>query len=137
MTLKLKKSKKIALLLAMLAFMPLTQSIVLARISGVDLDIQNIKYEYDMETDPMVHFTIFVKNKGTEPTESVSFGFDFGNGIGMGFGGSIVIQPGETKVFTLGATYSESGKFVVEANVNTPGDMNLKNNLETAIINIK
>jgi len=135
MAFKITKPGRIALLVTMLSFIALTQSIGSARISGIDLDIQNIKYEHD--ADQMVHFSIFVKNKGTESTESVSFGFDFGTGMGMGFAGPIVIKPGETKVFSLGSSYSESGKFVVTANVYTDGDVNLKNNLETAIVNIK
>ena len=137
MSLKLTKSRKIALFFTILLFIPLTQSIGLARINGVDLDIQNIKYEYDTETDQMVNFEIFVKNKGTEATQSLSFKFEFGNGCGMGFMGPVIIKPGETKIFTLGSTYRESGKFVVEASVNAPEDVNIKNNLRTAIINIK
>jgi len=131
------KSGKIALLVAILSFMALTQNIASARISGVDLDIQRIEYDHSAGMNQTVHFTIFVKNKGTEATQSLSVGLDFGNGIGMGFMGPIVIESGQTKTFTVGSTYTESGKFVVRAEVNTLGDVNLRNNFETGIINIK
>jgi hypothetical protein len=137
MNLEITKSRKIALLLAIISCITLTQNIGSATISGVDLDIQTIKFEHNPVIDQMVHFTIFVKNKGTEATQFLSVEFDFGNGVGGGFGGPIVIEPGETKVFTSGTTYSESRKYIVRASVNTPRDVNLKNNYETVVINIK
>lgn len=131
------KSGMIVLLLAMLSFMTLATSIGSARISGVDLDIVNIKFKQNSGINQTVNFAILVKNKGTEATQSVGLGIDFGNGVGGGFGAPIVIEPGETRVFTFGTIYKESGKFDVRVTVNTPEDVNLNNNIKTTIVNIK
>jgi hypothetical protein len=137
MSLKSTKSKRIALLLSMILFMTLTPSIVSARVSGIDLVIQNIKFDHSVQTNEEVDFIVYVKNKGTETTQSVSLTVDFGNGVGVGGGGTIRIKPGETRIFNVGTTYRESGKFVVRATVNTDGDVNLENNLKTVVISIK
>jgi len=135
MSLELIKSRKVALLLSMLLFVNLTSGIGLARISGIDLDIQDIKFNHNVETNQTVNFEIFVKNKGTEATQSLSLTFDSGTG-GGGFAAPIIIEPGETRVFTVGTNYRESGKFIVKAIVNTAGDVNSENNYKTATINV-
>jgi len=139
MVYKLKKSSKIVLFLALVSFMTLTPSIVSAKTSGVDLVIQSIRFTKIAETNQTVNFAVVVKNRGTEATQSLSVGMDFGNGVGGGFAAPIVIESGETKVFGLGAVaYREAGKFVVRASVNAhPEDVNLRNNLKTAIIHIR
>ena len=131
----LKKSKIV--MLAMLSFMVITPNIASARVSGVDLYIQNIKFDHNVEAGQLVDFAIYVKNRGRESTEVMGLTIDFGNGMGMGFGGTIVIKPGETRVFNLGIVYQETGKFVIKASVNTSGDVNLGNNAKTAIIVVK
>ncbi len=137
MALKLTKQKTIALLMVTLSFMTLAQSVSSARMGGVDLSIQKIKFDHNAETGEMVNFAVFVKNKGTEPTQALGLKFDFGSIGAMGFAAPIVIEPGETRVFNLGTTYMESGKFIVKATVSAhPEDVNLRNNIKTAIINI-
>jgi len=130
MVYKLTKSSKIVLFLALVSFMTLTPSIVSAKTSGVDLAIQSIRFTKNAETNETVDFAIVVKNRGTEATQAFGLTFDFGSVGGMGFAYPLVIEPGETKVFTLGTTYPEAGKFVVSAYVSSsPEDVNLRNNL--------
>lgn len=139
MTLKLTKSKKIVLFLALVLFMALTPSIVSAKTSGVDLAIQSIRFTKVAETNETVMFSAVVKNRGTEAAQSIGGTIEFGNGMGAGFGAPIVIEPGETKVLGFGGTaYREAGKFVVRITVSSsPEDVNPRNNLKNAIIHIR
>ena len=136
MKLKITKQKTFALLMITLSFMTLTQSASSAKTSGVDLAVQTIKFDHTAETDEMVRFAVLVKNKGTEATESICIRVEFGNGFVSEGVGPMVIEPGETRVFTRGATYPGSGRFVVTATVFTPGDVNPRNNIKTGVIKI-
>ena len=84
-----------------LSFMSLAQNVSSAKTSGVDLVVQKIKFDHNAETNQMVNFAIFVKNRGTEPTQALSLMFDTGSMVGGGFAAPIVMEPGETRVFNF------------------------------------
>jgi len=126
----------IVLLLAMLSFVALTQDIVQARTSGVDLSIERIRFDHYVRTNQLVEFRVTLKNRGTVATQSLSMTFEDGMG-GLGLAGPIVIKPGETRDFTFGTSFNRPGEFSVKVTVNTGGDVNLKNNVKTVIIHVR
>jgi hypothetical protein len=126
----------VVLLLAMLSFIALTQDIVQARTSGVDLSIEHIRFDHHVRTNQLVEFKITVRNRGKVATQSLSMTFDDGMG-GSGFAGPIIIKPGQTRDFTFGTSFNKPGEFPVKVTVNTDGDVNLKNNVKTVIIHVR